>query len=55
MVHPDGPELTEIGALIDSGKVKPHVDATYPLEQAAEAQRRIEGQHIQGKVVLQVS
>jgi NADPH:quinone reductase-like Zn-dependent oxidoreductase len=54
-VHSDGEELTEIGTLIDSGKVKPHIDATYPLERAAEAQRRIEGQHIQGKVVLQVS
>jgi len=55
LAHPDGPELTEISALIDSGKVKPHIDATYPLEQAAEALRRIEGQHIQGKVVLRVS
>jgi len=55
MAHPDGTELKEIGTLIDSGKVKPHIDATYPLERAAEAQQRIEGQHTQGKVVLQVS
>ncbi|HVW70008.1 MAG TPA: NADP-dependent oxidoreductase [Steroidobacteraceae bacterium] len=53
--HPDGTELREIGALIEAGKVKPHVDATYPLERAAEAQRRIEGHHTQGKVVLQVA
>lgn len=52
--HPDGGELTEISRLIDSGKVKPHVTATYPLERAAEAQERIERQHVQGKVVLQV-
>lgn len=55
MAHPDGAELREIGELIDSGKVKPHIDATYPLERAADAQRRVEGQHTQGKVVLQVS
>jgi NADPH:quinone reductase-like Zn-dependent oxidoreductase len=52
--HPDGRELTDIGRLIDAGKVKPHVAATYPLERAAEAQERIERQHAQGKVVLQV-
>lgn len=53
--HPDAGELTEIGKLIESGKVKPRVCATYPLERAAEAQERIERQHVQGKVVLQVS
>jgi NADPH:quinone reductase-like Zn-dependent oxidoreductase len=53
--HPDAGELAEIGKLIDSGKVKPHVAATYPLERAADAQERIARQHVQGKVVLQVS
>jgi NADPH:quinone reductase-like Zn-dependent oxidoreductase len=53
--HPDGAELAEIGRLIDQGKVKPRVVATYPLEQAAAAQERIAHQHVQGKVVLQVA
>jgi NADPH:quinone reductase-like Zn-dependent oxidoreductase len=53
--HPDAVELNEISKLIEAGKVKPRVAATYPLERAAEAQQRIERQHVQGKVVLQVS
>jgi NADPH:quinone reductase-like Zn-dependent oxidoreductase len=52
--HPDAKELAAIGRLIDAGKVKPYVTATYPLDRAAEAQERIERHHAQGKVVLQV-
>jgi NADPH:quinone reductase-like Zn-dependent oxidoreductase len=55
VAHASGPELTEIARLIDSGKVKPAVAATYPLEQAAAAQERIAHEHVQGKVVLQVA
>lgn len=54
VAHPDGGELAEIGRLIDEGKVKPHVLATYPLDHAAEAQQRLERQHPHGKVVLEV-
>ena len=53
--HPDAAELRDIAELIDSGKVKPHIQATYPLERVAEAQQQVERQHTQGKVVLQVS
>jgi NADPH:quinone reductase-like Zn-dependent oxidoreductase len=53
--HPSGSELAGIGRLIDAGKVKPRVTATYPLEQAAAAQERIAHQHVQGKVVLQIA
>jgi len=53
--HPDGSELAEIGRLIDSGKVRPYVTATYPLERAAEAQDRLQRKHTQGKVVLKVA
>jgi NADPH:quinone reductase-like Zn-dependent oxidoreductase len=55
VAHPDAAELTEIGRLIDEGKVRPHVQATYPLDHAAEAQQRVEREHAQGKVVLEVS
>jgi NADPH:quinone reductase len=40
--------------LIAQGRVKPVIDSTFPLEEAAEAHRRMEtGQHI-GKIVLTV-
>ena len=54
VAHPDGGELAEIGRLIDAGKVKPHVVASYPLDHAAEAQRQLERSHPHGKVVLEV-
>jgi putative PIG3 family NAD(P)H quinone oxidoreductase len=37
---------------IEAGKVRPIVDATFPLEQAAEAHRRLEGGAHLGKLVL---
>src|ERR1700755_2315729 len=40
--------------LLQSGRVKPLIDSTFPLEKAADAHRRMEtSQHI-GKIVLQV-
>lgn len=55
VAHPDGAELAEIGRLVDAGKVRPCVLATYPLDHVADAQQRLERQHPHGKVVLQVS
>jgi NADPH:quinone reductase-like Zn-dependent oxidoreductase len=55
VAHPDGAELAEIARLVDAGKVKPCVLATYPLDDAAAAQQRLEREHPHGKVVLQVS
>jgi len=55
VAHPDGAELAEIARLVDSGKVKPCVLATYSLDDAAAAQQRLEREHPHGKVVLQVS
>jgi len=54
VAQPNAAELTEIADLIDEGKVKPCVRATYPLEEAALAQERLQRDHIQGKVVLEV-
>ncbi|MTV18980.1 MULTISPECIES: NADP-dependent oxidoreductase [Bradyrhizobium] len=51
-VEPDGEELAEIGRLADAGKLKPHIQATFPLEQAAEALASVERGHTAGKVVL---
>jgi NADPH2:quinone reductase len=39
--------------VLDRGRVKPVIDSTFPLAQAADAHRRIEADHI-GKIVLTV-
>jgi NADPH:quinone reductase-like Zn-dependent oxidoreductase len=48
-------ELKEIARLIDAGKVRPIIGATYPLENAREAFERGDSGHNLGKVVLQVT
>ncbi|HEY3794569.1 MAG TPA: NADP-dependent oxidoreductase [Bradyrhizobium sp.] len=53
-VEADGAELAEIAKLVASGKVKPHVQKAFPLEQAANALAAVEGGHSVGKVVLTV-
>ena len=40
--------------LIDAGRVRPVVSATFPLERAADAHRELEAAQIVGKVVLEV-
>jgi NADPH:quinone reductase-like Zn-dependent oxidoreductase len=55
MAQPDAAELAEIGQLINAGKVKPYIEATYTIEEAALALVRLEGRHTQGKIVLEVS
>jgi NADPH:quinone reductase-like Zn-dependent oxidoreductase len=52
--NPDRDELIEIGRLIDSGKVHPHIAAVLELEKGAEAQVQLERHHAQGKVVLRM-
>lgn len=51
-VEPDGDELAEIGKLAESSKLQPHIQATFPLEQAAEALAMVERGHTAGKIVL---
>jgi NADPH:quinone reductase-like Zn-dependent oxidoreductase len=48
-------DLFTLKALIDSGRVRPIVDKTYPLGAAAEALRYLEQGHARGKVVLSVA
>lgn len=54
LVQPSAAQLTEIAALIDAGKVKPHVSETFPLQEAAKAQEKSEAGQTRGKIVLQV-
>lgn len=60
MIHDLGRErhgviLSELAALVDQGKVRPNVDATYPLDRAADAHRRLESGDLVGKVVVEVA
>jgi NADPH:quinone reductase-like Zn-dependent oxidoreductase len=50
--RPDGAQLAEIARLIEQRKVRPVVDTTFPMAQAATAQDHLEKQHVRGKVVL---
>ncbi len=50
----DGAQLAEVVRWIDEGKVKPFVQAVYPLAQVSTAQSRLEREHTRGKIVLQV-
>lgn len=45
-------ELRRGWRLFAEGKIKAHVDRTYPLQEVAEAHRYIESRAVQGKVVL---
>ena len=49
---PNGAELAEMGALIDAGKVKVVIARTFPLAQAADAHRDLEGRKTAGKIIL---
>lgn len=47
-------DLQQIADLIDSGKVKPVISEIIPMENAAEAHKKIEKGHTRGKIVLRV-
>jgi NADPH:quinone reductase-like Zn-dependent oxidoreductase len=53
-VHPDGSQLAEIGALLQSGRIKPVIDKIFPFEQAKEALAYLEEGRAKGKVVVKV-
>lgn len=54
LVHTDGEQMNQIGRLIEDGAVEPHVDATFPLDRAADAHRHVETGHTRGKVVITI-
>ena len=53
-VRSNGPQLAELGRLLDAGTVKIAVEGTYPLEDTRRAHERAAGGHIRGKLVLTV-
>jgi NADPH:quinone reductase-like Zn-dependent oxidoreductase len=53
-VHPDGRQLAEIGALLQTGKIRPVIDRVFHFDQAKEALAYLEKGRAKGKVVVQV-
>jgi NADPH:quinone reductase len=50
----DRQRLEALSRLVDSGKLRPQVEAVLPLEEARQALARVAGGHTRGKVVLQI-
>jgi NADPH:quinone reductase len=53
--HIDRQLLEALRRLVDDGKLRPQVEAVFPLDQAREALERVAGRHARGKIVLQIS
>jgi NADPH:quinone reductase-like Zn-dependent oxidoreductase len=54
-VRPSGYDLGEhITPLVQEGRLRPHVEEVYPLEEAAAAHERLEQGHVRGKLVLRI-
>jgi len=54
-VRPDGAALERLTALVERGRLRVEVQATFPLAQVADAVRLSQGGHVRGKVALRVS
>jgi NADPH:quinone reductase-like Zn-dependent oxidoreductase len=54
-VEANGSELAEITELVASGKVRPHVQRTFPLEEASQALAAVEHGGTVGKIVLSLA
>jgi NADPH:quinone reductase-like Zn-dependent oxidoreductase len=55
LVQPSGAQLEAIAELVTSGALRVEIEHALPLEQAAEAHRRIETGRTRGKIVLQTA
>lgn len=55
MVKPHWAQLADIGALVDTGRLKVFLDAVFPLSEANRAQELSETLHVRGKIVLRVA
>jgi NADPH:quinone reductase-like Zn-dependent oxidoreductase len=53
-MRPSGEQLRKIGALIDSGIMRPVVDRVFPFESTKDALTYVESGHAKGKVVIKV-
>jgi NADPH:quinone reductase-like Zn-dependent oxidoreductase len=55
IVEPNREQLIQIGSLIDAGKLRPIIDAVFPLAQARQAYEQGMKGHTRGKIVLRVA
>jgi NADPH:quinone reductase-like Zn-dependent oxidoreductase len=53
-VRSNGPQLAELGRLLDAGTLRVAIDSTYPLADARKAHEHAAHGHIQGKIVLTI-
>jgi NADPH:quinone reductase-like Zn-dependent oxidoreductase len=53
-VRPSATELGELARMVEAGELRVVIAETFPLERAADAQERISGGHVAGKLVLEV-
>ncbi|MBK7877772.1 MAG: NADP-dependent oxidoreductase [Planctomycetes bacterium] len=54
LLKPNAAQLKELATLVDQGKVKPHVSATFPLADAAKALALSKEGHTVGKIAIEV-
>jgi alcohol dehydrogenase len=53
-MHPSGQQLSEIGALVDQGVIKPVIDRTFSLVEARDGLAYVESGRAVGKVVIEI-
>jgi NADPH:quinone reductase-like Zn-dependent oxidoreductase len=53
-VHPDGGQLEAIGALLETGTIRPVIDKVFPFDQAKEALAYLEQGRAKGKIVVKI-
>ena len=51
---PDAQRLTDLAGMAARGEIRPVIDRTYPLADAAAAVRHLEAEHARGKVVVTI-
>ncbi|QKW48295.1 NADP-dependent oxidoreductase [Streptomyces buecherae] len=51
-VDPDSVALRGLVALVEQGRLRVHVQETFPFERVADAHRMLDGGHLRGKLVL---
>jgi NADPH:quinone reductase-like Zn-dependent oxidoreductase len=54
LTRPDGPLLARIGAIFESGAIKPVVGKVFELSEIRQAYQEMAGGHARGKIVIQV-
>lgn len=53
-VRPEARQLEKLSVLIDAGKLRVHLAASFPLEEVARAHEMIESGHTRGKIVVTI-